>query len=114
MEEMDTPTRRTLHRYYRMKHFPHISAAFAAGGVLLTIFPDALTFGMDILKLPLRVILGTTAFMNASLALTAIYLRIIYRRNPYCAACGLDEVDCKINRNSISRHEPEPCRQIAP
>lgn len=105
---MDTPTRRTLHRYYRMKHFPRISAAFAAGGVLLTIFPDPLTFGTDFLKLPLRVILGTTAFMNAGLAITAAYVRIIYRLNPYCATCGLDEVDCKMNRNSISQHQPEP------
>ena len=105
---MDTPTRRTLYRFYRFKEYPYISGAFTITGILLTLYPDPLTFGNDRLATILSILFGTATFINALLFLTAIYVRIIYRRNPYCPACGLDEVDCKMNRNSISRHEPEP------
>ena len=104
---MDTPTRRTLYRFYRFKEYPYIAGAFTITGILLTLYPDPLAFGNDRAETILSILFEATTFFNAILFLTAIYVRIIYRRNPYCAACGLDEVDCKINRNSISQHRPE-------
>ena len=108
MEEMDTPTRRTLYRLYRHKHFPHITAFFSAIGIFYAVEPGPLDLNNHYLRLILRVTFAVITTLNTSYLIAIIWTRILYRRNPYCAACGLDEVDCKMNRNSISRHEPAP------
>ena len=52
--------------------------------------------------------LTITAFILA--ALSSFFLasnaavRLFYRLNPFCPVCGLDAVDCKINRQSLSDH----------
>lgn len=105
---MDTPTRRTLYRYYRIKEFPYLAGAFTAAGILFAIKPEILPFPMPgFFRGLFQAIFATSAFVNGITFILAIAARITYRLRPYCPACGLDAVECKINRNSLSAHQPE-------
>lgn len=44
------------------------------------------------------------AALSASVLTANAAARFLYRLNPYCPVCGLDAVDCKINRQSLSDH----------
>ena len=53
---------------------------------------------------PLTIIaVPVAALCSLSTAVMGI-IRLLYRLNPYCPVCGLDAVDCKMNRRSLSEH----------
>ena len=89
---------------YRSRHTPRILAACIAAGVVLMLnmerllAPDNPTNGL----IQGMVIFGLAA--NSALLVALIGVRIGYRRQPNCPVCGLDAVDCKIQRNSLLPH----------
>ena len=105
---MDTPTRRLLYRMYRSKNLPQVAAFLTAAGILLAIQADQLTFGNKPAYIVLRLLTAIATLPFAIAFITTTYTRVKYRLNPICKVCGIDEVDCKINRDSLSAHEPEP------
>ena len=55
------------------------------------------------------IVLTIIATATSCIALAAtLYARAIYRLHPFCPTCGIDAVDCKINRKSLSRHIRHP------
>lgn len=70
--------------------------AFAAGISLALIIAYNIT--------PLTIVAVPVAVLCTMSTAVMCIIRLIYRLNPYCPVCGLDAVDCKMNRRSLSEH----------
>ena len=79
----------TLRLIYRSSAVQAVNAAAAA-----------LQFNIT----PLTIIAFILAALSSFLLAYNAAARPLYRLNPFCPVCGLDAVDCKINRQSLSDH----------
>ena len=58
-------------------------------------------------------LIAIPATVSATFLIATIIVQIQYRLHPYCPVCGLDAVDCKINRKSGSGHVKPKSRPAA-
>lgn len=50
-------------------------------------------------------IIAVPVFSIALVSLaTTTYALLHYRRNPYCPVCGMELLDCKVNRQTLAAH----------
>ena len=89
---------------YRNRHVPWILLTCIIAGIVLSIkLEDLMTPGYSMAG-PLRAMVTLGLAGNSIILIAVIYARIAYRRRPHCPACGIDAVDCKIQRNTILPH----------
>lgn len=87
----------TIRLIYRSTAVQAVNAGAAALNLALI---AALQFNIPPLTIIAFILAALSSFFLASNAAA----RLIYRLNPFCPVCGLDAVDCKINRQSLSDH----------
>lgn len=105
---MKTRKEHTVSKIYRNRYVPHLLALLVISGFILFIWGlPVLDDQTDINPLAVKVvtIMFHIAFpMNIVMFIGIVLVRAAYRRNPICPTCGIDAVDCKINRNTILPH----------
>ena len=82
---------------YRSSAVQAVNAGAAALNIALI---AALEFNITPLTITAFILAAVSSFFLVSNAAA----RLLYRLNPFCPVCGLDAVDCKINRQSLSDH----------
>ena len=82
---------------YRSSAVQAVNAAAAALNI-------ALIAALDFKITPLTIIAFILAALSSFFLASNAAARLLYRLNPFCQVCGLDAVDCKINRQSLSDH----------
>ena len=87
----------TIRLIYRSTAVQAVNAGAAALNLALI---AALQFNITPLTIIAFILAALSSFFLASNAAA----RLTYRLNPFCPVCGLDAVDCKINRQSLSDH----------
>ena len=88
-----------IDRFYRGKNQLELNAVAAVGNIAILII-----IGINpwtAISILLAVLCGATTLAMAG-------ARIAYRTNPYCGTCGIDTVDCKMNRRTLKEHTPTP------
>ena len=82
---------------YRSSAVQAVNAGAAALNIALI---AALEFNITPLTITAFILAAVSSFFLVSNAAA----RLLYRLNPFCPVCGLDAVDCKINRQSLYDH----------
>ena len=89
----------TIRLIYRSTAVQAVNAGAAAAALNIALIA-ALQFNVTPLTITAFILAALSSFFLASNAA----VRLFYRLNPFCPVCGLDAVDCKINRQSLSDH----------